>query len=98
MNKVEKLFQDKALMRGEMMLFSKENALLFIKTCEKNNITILGIDAFILIGEKIQPSMENSIDFTSNHFKPRFNSAYSEAIDFLKNKNDKLYFEITCQD
>ena len=97
MNRVEKQFEDKAIIRGGLMLFSKENALLFINACENNDIQVFGIDAFYLSENIIQPSLENSIDFSSSGYVQKENT-YSESINFLKEKNEKLFFEIICMD
>ena len=98
MNRVEKQFEDKATIRGGIMLFSKENALSFIKACENTGIQILGIDAFYLSENNIQPSLGNSVDFSSLGYMQKEKSTYSEAIHFLKDKNEKIFFEIVCMD
>ena len=38
--------------------------MLLIKLCQQESLPILGIDAFEICGEKIQPSIENSIDLS----------------------------------
>ena len=96
MNKVEKLFEDKAIIRGGIMFFSKNNALLFIKACKNSNIQILGIDAFYLSENNTQPSLENSVDFSSSEYIIKAGNIYSMAINFLKGKDEKLFFEIVC--
>jgi hypothetical protein len=97
MNTVQKQFEDRAIVKSEIMLFSKEDALLFVKSCKHNDIQILGIDAFYIIGEKIRPSLVNSIDFTSKYFKMKSDNVHSEAIEFLQSKDFELYFEIVCR-
>ncbi len=96
MNEVEKKFKSKAIIRGGVSLFSKENALSFVVACQKNNIEILGIDGFVLTECTTQPSMENSIDFSSRRYSQKLESVYSEAIHFLNEKDDSLFFEIVC--
>jgi len=98
MNGIEKLFKDKAIIRYGIMLFTKNNALSFIEECEKNGILILGIDAFYLFEERIQPSLENSIDFFSSEYIQKTENIYSDAVNFLKDKEEKLFFEIVCKD
>ena len=95
MSQIESLFEDKAIKRSNILLFSKENALEFIDECRKRNIVILGIDGFYLTEKTIQPSMDNSIDYSRRPFSE---SIYEEAIGFLKNSDDKLYFEIVHND
>jgi hypothetical protein len=94
MNNVELIFKDKAIIRGGLMLFTKNDALQFLKECQKQNLKILGIDSFILLGEKIQPSMENSIDFSKTYKTDNFETAE----EFIRTRSDDFYFEITCDD
>jgi hypothetical protein len=96
MNIIEEFFKEKAIVRNDMMLFSKVNALAFIQACESHNITILGIDGFYLYDDKIQPSMENSVDFTSAHYKPKEKDIFTDAKEFLVSKENNLLFEIIC--
>lgn len=96
MNKVEKEFKSKAIIRGGLFLFSKKNAILFIEACQKKKIGILGIDGFILKEDKIQPSMENSIDFSSCYSLEE--KVYSQSINFLNLMDEELFFEIVCSD
>jgi hypothetical protein len=94
MNKVELLFVNKAIIRGRIMLFSKKDAILFVKECQKGLIQVLGVDSFTIVGEKIQPSLENSVDFSKANEKGN----YDEVIGFIKNRSDEFYFEIICND
>lgn len=98
MNRVEKQFKEKAIVRGSIMLFTKENALSFVKACKESGIQILGIDAFHLLEENIQPSLDNSVDFSSSEYSLSAEDIYSEAINFLRGKSDNLFFEIVCSD
>ena len=62
MNEVEKLFKSRAIIRDNLTLFSKENAIAFVDACEIYKVSILGIDAFYLYdNNQIQPSLEDSI-------------------------------------
>jgi len=94
MNTVELLFKDKAIIRGGLMLFSKNDAVKFVRECQKEKIKILGIDSFKIIGEKIQPSLENSVDFS----KTNETANYDGAVDFIKSRSEEFYFEITSDD
>jgi hypothetical protein len=85
----------KAINRSGIYLYSKDNALQFINECKKQKVAILGIDGFYLDGNTTQPSMENSIDFST---KPFIESIYDEAINFLEFRDDKMYFEIVCSE
>lgn len=98
MNRIKNLFKDKAIIRGGIMLFSKEDALLFVKACENNEIQILGMDAFYMTENYMQPSLDNSIDFSSSGYIPKEKNIYLEAVNFLKEKNEELFFEIVYMD
>jgi hypothetical protein len=98
MNKVEKRFRSKAIIKGGIMLLSKPDALLFLNECKVSGIQIIGIDAFYLIGENIQPSLDNSADFSFSEFQRTPDDAFSEVMNFLTEKSDELYFEIVCAD
>jgi hypothetical protein len=56
-------FKKRIIHSHGLELFIKEEALTFVDECEKNSITIFGIDGFYLTETTIQPSMENSLDF-----------------------------------
>jgi hypothetical protein len=93
MNKVEKAFLGKAINRAGIYLYSKRNALDFLEECKKQDVPVLGIDSFYLTESTIQPSMDNSIDFSTRSFEKEI---LDEAIRFLKQRGDDLYFEIVC--
>jgi hypothetical protein len=94
MNSVELLFKNKAIVRGGLLLFSKNDAVQFVWECQKENIKILGIDSFKIIADKIQPSLENSCDFS----KTNETKNYDKAVDFITKRSDEFYFEITSDD
>lgn len=113
MNKVEKLFKDKAVIQhGGWAIYTKRDAIDFISACKKENIGILGIDGFfrgkdishpsipnlLVTPDSIQPSMIDSIDFTTAPLKDTVQDVYSFSIDFLNKRNDRLFFEIVCSE
>lgn|SRR5690554_5308178 len=99
MNKIELKFQLRAAIdRGTYFLFIKDDAIDFIKECREENIEILGIDGFYKIDkETIQSSIENSIDFSSPSYTLKTDSIYNDAIKFLKEREEILFFEIVCE-
>jgi hypothetical protein len=97
MNKVEKMFIDKALKRSVdrgITFYSKNVALEFVRECKKEGIVILGIDAFFLTETTTQPSMEDSIDFSASSYKG--NDIYQDSIVLLETRKDNMHFEIVC--
>ncbi len=93
MNKVEKLFLSKVINRAGIYLYSKEDALNFVEECKKQDMSVLGIDSFYLTESTIQPSMDNSVDFSTRSIGK---GIFDEAIQFLKQRDSDLYFEIVC--
>jgi hypothetical protein len=92
-NKVEKSFLGKAINRAGIYLYSKGNTLNFLEECRKQDIPVLGIDGFYLTESTIQPSMDNSIDFSTRSFEKEI---YDEAIQFIVQRGEDLYFEVVC--
>jgi hypothetical protein len=102
MNKVEKEFVSKGhviMMPGnKWFVMSKEKTIEFIEACKQEKIPILGVDGFYLHQPNgTEPSMENSIDYTSQ-FKKNVHDVYEEARKFIQSRNDDLYFEIICEE
>ncbi len=97
MNKVELRFQDKSISRGNDLVYPKSTAIEFIKECQKENIQILGVDAFIIKENFHQPSLDNSIDFTLSPYKNASKmNTWEIAIGFLNERNNEFFFEIVC--
>lgn len=95
MNKVEDALKYKAINRKGIMLFSKEDAMEFVKLCRNEMLVILGIDCFLLGENWIQPNMENSIDFSNLSLNI---DRYDRAKEFITARDDKFYFEFVCAD
>jgi hypothetical protein len=96
MNAVEKLFESKAIKRGLMLIYTKEDALQFVQECQKQNVGILGIDAFFLFPDTnaIQPSHADSIDFSSGSYSGT--DIYNDALTLINTREPSMYFEIIC--
>ena len=80
MNRVEEIFEEKAVNRGGILMFKKYTAIEFIRKCQEFNIMVLGIDGFRLLGEKTQPCQDNSVDYSNIK---EFKAVYQKAMDFL---------------
>ena len=94
MNNIEDKFINKAIYRSGITLYSKIDTLEFIKECKRLNIVLLGIDGFKLTESTTQPSLDDSIDFSSI-----FNSknVYERALNFIESRNNDLYFEVVYE-
>lgn len=85
-------FSDVAITHLNLRMYYPKDALLLINRCRAVNKRILGLDAFIVDGEKIQPSLENSIDFS---IQKSMNGFWDEAEEFIKQYlNREFVFEI----
>ncbi len=93
MNPIIEKFRDKAIERSGLFLFSGTDALRVIEEARLRHLAILGIDGIFIIGNKTQPSLEDSVDFTLG--SDRDVDIHDAAIDFVKrHENLGLYFEI----
>ncbi len=82
-------FAKRAIHRSGVDLYNIDDAILLIKLCQQASLPILGIDAFKIYGNKIQPSMENSIDLSLEK------ESYDVAINFLTERcNLEFLYEI----
>lgn len=96
-NVVETEFLNKARIWGNTLLFSKDNAILFIEALKEKKINILGIDIFRKVGESIQPILDDSIDYSSSQTENSSN-IWEEAIKYIQHKHQEdLIYEIVCE-
>jgi hypothetical protein len=96
LNQVEILFSERAIIRGGILIFTKQDTLEFIEQCRKSGIGILGIDAFFITETSTQPSMEHSVDYSSDRADQDCYN-YDRALKFVAEKDDHIFFEIVCE-
>ncbi|PIH55324.1 colicin E5-related ribonuclease [Paenibacillus sp. LK1] len=83
---------DKATIRGGLYLYNFSDAIDLITYCKDNNLSILGIDAFIISKDKTQPVSEHSIDYSVSSQ----NGNWDKAITFLQSKSSLNHmYEVT---
>lgn len=97
MNKIEKKFEIVSLNKS-LIILKKNDAKNFIVECEKENIPILGIDAFSINNDYIQPILDKSIDFTSYQYKKLNTNNYALAKKHIDEQSNDIYFEIVCDE
>ena len=90
--KEENIIKENADYRAGICLFKKSDALLFLRNNAGKNVNILGIDGFILNNIAIQPSLENSVDFSTKNISMK--DSFVCAEEFLKDKDENMYFQI----
>lgn len=96
LNKIEKLFEKKALNRYGLFLLKANEAIEFIDECEKQGVSILGIDVFQIIGDNIQPLMDLGIDFTNCEYEYSRSDRYKVGLNKIKT-GDNIYYEIVIE-
>ncbi|MBU5351368.1 hypothetical protein KQI74_03690 [Paenibacillus barcinonensis] len=83
---------DKATVRGGLYLYNFSDAIDLITYCKDNNLSILGIDAFIISKDKTQPVSEHSVDYSDSSQ----NGNWDNAITFLQSKSSLNHmYEVT---
>jgi|GEM_PF-1452999 len=83
---------DKATIRGGLYLYNFSDAIDLITYCRDNNLSILGIDAFIISNDQTQPVSEHSIDYSVSSQ----NGNWDKAITFLQSKSSLNHmYEVT---
>lgn len=80
-----------AINRNGIFLLDYINMKKLIELCKKCNIEVLGIEAFSLHDEAIQPHLDKSIDFSSEFNK---NTTPEEYLKQFNNDNLQLLFEV----
>lgn len=82
---IKEKYKEKAVVYDNIWMYFIKTAKDVIIDCEKNQKKIVGLEAFKLTGEGIQPSQEHSIDLDVNK------DSWRKAIDFLSNIKDTDY-------
>ena len=82
---IKEKYARKAVIYDNIWMYFIMTAKEVIIDCEINQNKIMGLEAFKLTGEGIQPSQEHSIDLNTNE------DSWRKAIDFLSNIKDTDY-------
>ncbi len=62
---IKTLFSAKGIHECEILILTPAVAIEMVERAEMNGVDILGLDAFFVTPEPVQPSMEDGIDFTA---------------------------------
>lgn len=112
-NEVELMFKEKGFEGGNpnILILAKKHASEFVEECKRKKIPILGIDGFFvgkdikpiegftITKKSVQPSQEDSVDFSWEPYKYKdftLDEIYDKAAEFIKERPDNVYFEIVC--
>lgn len=97
--KIEKIFKNKAIDLNGIFAFCSSDAIELIYEAKKQGIPLLGIDAFWIGQDSLQPSMEHSYDYSSEDSEIEPEGAHDHAITLIKNfRKYGLFFEITLDE
>jgi hypothetical protein len=88
--------QKQFLDRMGIILLDKQTSIEFCEYLFQKNCMILGIDGFFIFpNNKIQPSMENSIDISSSPYRMEFiKDNQMRILDFIRQQPSGMFFEI----
>ena len=91
-------FSDKALSRGALSLLRPQDALSLVARCREVGLSILGLDAFLVSSQHVQPSMEHSIDFSSEREDGLAEDGWDRAEAFIrKHETSQYLFEVVIE-
>lgn len=92
---LSKEFAPRAIERHGLILLQSADAAQYVERCAEHGVAVLGIDAFLVTDDGVQPLMEHSIDFSASHPPIENETVYQKAIDLLKARDHlNLWFEI----
>jgi len=101
MSDIFSVVENEILNRGGIKLLRPEDAIRVILEARLRDVVILGIDAFHIMGIKIQPFIEYSVDYSNkinSYDVDQAYDVYSEAVNFIEaRKNLGLHFEIVLK-
>lgn len=94
-NEVERRFAHRSVGTGKTIVLASPVAIEMIEACSDAGFRILGLDAFRKVGERIQPIIEESVDFTTQYRKET--DSWGEARAFIEKRIERcFYFEVVC--
>jgi DNA-binding transcriptional MerR regulator len=79
-------FNNRVLLRGGLRLYRPADAIDLIRRCRDAGVRVLGIDAFLDRPSGLQPSMENSIDFSSERQIELLENNWQHAERFVRER------------
>lgn len=90
MNETLDDFKHLGIERCGILLFDALSARVIVEEMRKKSVPLLGIDAFILAPNSIQPVMDKSLDLSRNP-----GQSWSISLELLNDENgNSLFYEI----
>ena len=91
-------FANVAVKRGGLVLFRPGDAIVVIRRCRELDLRILGVDGFLDRPTGIQPSMENSIDFSTARNTYLLEDSWRHAERFIRDRElTPFLFEVIIE-
>jgi len=94
---LEEEFNDVGIIVGSVFLLRPKDALQMLNRCMKKKIGVAGVEGFKMIGKKIQPLQEHSIDLEDKDLISHDSFKILEAF-IRERQNENLWFEIVTVD
>ena len=92
---IEAEFYSVAVTHLKIVMYHPSDAIRVVQRCKELNRRILGLDAFTVNEPYIQPSLEDSVDFSTSQSKDGF---WAEAEEFLRRYlNSAFVFEVVYE-
>ena len=93
MGSIEEEFRDLSVVMGRTLIFRPADAITFVRRCREKQVKLLGLDAFHLDADSIQPDMGASIDLSLPVYSGQ--DLWTLAERFLDQRLESgLYFEV----
>jgi hypothetical protein len=93
MTPLEEAFIGRAVYWHGLFLYDQATALAFLSAHQEAQAPLLGVDAFLLDGETIQPLLQHSLDVSSASFAK---NPYDAARQIIQQSPASIHFEFTC--
>jgi len=94
LTKIERRFQDVALIRGAVFLLRPADAVRFVEECRQAGVRISGIEGFLVAGQRIQPLQDHSVDYCQSDA-----GNHADSATFLTSRqSDDVWFEVVTDD
>jgi hypothetical protein len=94
-SEIDAEFNDRVLLRGGLRLYLAADAVNLISRCRDAGVRVLGVDAFLDRLDGLRPSLENSIDFSSQRHIELLENSWEHAERLVREREASPFlFEV----
>ena len=97
-NIIGNLIDEKSYLKsGGVKLLTFIDTIDILLIAKELNVSLLGIDGFYIVEERLQPSMEDSIDISITPYgtlEDEYNAAFQFLDNVISKNSDTLYYEL----